>query len=223
MTNLTLTFTVDQETRSPRLMVVSGKLTEAERLEAEGELKQYYQALTQPGHNGQFSFKRCYRGIPTHAVFQVGQLTGPTARSPGLRLEYAPGTADATPAHPSWVTGFLAEMQQLALEGSNAHVVSAEGTGLTFACNELCALAQEHPGLLGPVLLSNYLEMAERTARSQDELRAGLYLLALRGLEKRFDGTLVGSTDEAEPEGVQSPEEPLPWASRLLGWLLRLG
>jgi hypothetical protein len=81
----------------------------------------------------------------------------------------------------AWIDGFYAEMAKLA---SDPAVLRLEAHALQAAVEELQAAAPEHPGALAATLMASYLALSEQLCRGQDQDRAGMYALALRGLSR---------------------------------------
>jgi len=97
----------------------------------------------------------------------------------------------------AWIDGFYAEMAKMA---SDPAVLRLEAHALQAAVEELQAAAPEHPGVLAATLMASYLALSEQLCRGQDQDRAGMYALALRGL-----GRLLPESAADEDAGWRKP------------------
>src|SRR5207237_1101911 len=79
----------------------------------------------------------------------------------------------------SWIDGFYAEVAKLAADSAMQRL---EAHALRAVAEELQSAASHHPAILAATLIGSYLAMSEQLCRGQDQDRAGMYALALRGL-----------------------------------------
>ncbi len=143
----------------------------------------------------------------------VENRTGNGSRQPTLLIRLdppaAPGKTRPGEQDVAWYEGLFAEAGKLAARPVLPHL---EGRALQAVVEELQAFGQENPACLVPLLLGSYLARAEQLYRGQDAARAGIYGLALRGLERLMP--------EAGPSGptVETPSQG--WVNRLVAWAL---
>jgi hypothetical protein len=140
----------------------------------------------------------------------------PPAAAGSAPAEARPGTA--------WSDGLFEEAGKLA---AGSRLPRLEGRALQAAVEELQAFAQENPACLIPLLLGSYLARAEQLYLPGDAQRAGIYGMALRGLERLMPDTDPGASPggKAHPpvrvEGGTGPAES--WINRLVAWALGRG
>lgn len=220
---LILWYETSAQTGTPTLKVHCGQLPfgEEELDELEREVRSRYDRLA----------RGTVSQVKLHGhEFEVKVEPGPNPRQPKLTLRLPqPGVAvsGAAPVW-DWPGGFFHELRQL-LEGDTADALPLHERGsLATALDELAALSKSDSVALSAVLLSSYLATAEQLCREHDTARAGVYVLALRGLGR----LLPASGDKAMFAGERSlpvtwtlsdQSHQVPWLHRFFDWLIGLG
>ncbi len=125
----------------------------------------------------------------------------------------------------SWVDGFYAEMSKLA---SDPTVQRLETHAMQAAIEELQAAVPSKSGMLSATLMARYLALSEQLCRGQDQDRAGIYALALRGLGRSLpEPAAEDTTAWRNPQHAGKTEIPpgvarTHWLWRTLSKIIRL-
>jgi hypothetical protein len=160
-------------------------------------------------------------------TYQVENANPNGSRQPTLIVRPLPaaGTgkprSEPAPATASWSDGLFAEAGKLA---ARPLLPRLEGRALQAAVEELQAFAQENPSCLIPLLLGSYLARAEQLYLPEDVQRAGIYGMALRGLERLMPEAEADGAPgwKLNPPGrIESSTGPAEsWINRLVAWAL---
>jgi hypothetical protein len=192
MKSVTLIYETNPQTGLPALRVLEGSLgaaSDAELRELERELQGRYEQLRRES----FSTIRV-----RSRQYQVENQEPNGSRQPTLLIRPVNGNGSlpagsAGKAPPTnWVDGFYSELTNLS---GNHTLLRLEAYALRAAVEELQTGGPGEPGLLAAMLIAGHLALSEQLCRGQDEARAGMYALALRGLGRVLP-------DEASDDGA---------------------
>jgi hypothetical protein len=215
---LILRYETDAKSGIPTLKVQSGTLPfdDAELSQVERELRPRYERLAR-GSAGSVTLR-------SH-TFSVETQAGPDSRQPTLvlRLERVSPPGVAQTAAPAWPEGFFRELRQLAEAEAEKPLSPLEKGALILVLEELRWLTAEKGVNFGGLLLTAYLATAEQDSRDGDEARAGVYVLALRGLSRilpdRGDASEVPDSQLSNAQVTKQETRRTPRLGRLFGRL----
>lgn len=225
MSTFALIYETNALTGLPSLHVLEGTggaVSEAELRDLDRELQAKYEQLRREPSS-------TIRVRSKHYTVENKDPNG--SRQPTLVIRPVPanGTGLADPngkVHlANWIDGFFAEVAKRVADPA---VQRLEGHALRAVVEELQAAAAEDAGMLAATLMASYLAVAEQLCRGQDQDRAGLYALALRGLGRLLpesaaeDG--VGWRKPSPTERPEIPAEAVPshWLWRTLRRMMGL-
>ena len=143
------------------------------------------------------------------------------SRMPAVLLTDEPPVKTGPHAGSGWLAELLGELDRLTVDAKGAGPDPLERAMLRCVSDELRAMAgQAGPGMVAVLLLGGHLAGAEQMARPTDPERAGVYALALRGLDKLL--TNAGPDDTARPARASGGPAPQGAVGRVLRRLLGL-
>jgi hypothetical protein len=217
---LILVYETDANSGTPTLRVQRGKppFDSAELHELEREVRSRYDRLAR-GAGGRLSLRS--------QRFEVEVERGLNPRQPKLILRLLPAASSGETGEQQigWATGFFEELRQLLDGERDVPLPLHEKGSLATVLDELRSLNEVGGVALSAVLLAGYLATAEQHSRERDAARAGVYVLALRGLSRFLPEPEESSTIFRDGLPLNalaaSGEYRQPtWLGRFFGWFI---
>jgi hypothetical protein len=225
MSQLTMIYETNAHTGLPALRLVegpAGAISNAEVRELERELQARYEELRREPASTVCVRTRQYavENPDPNGSRQPTLIIRPAAANGAVAV-----SSNGKTRPPRWEEGFYGELARMVADPA---IQRLEAHALRAAVEELQGGAAESRGVLAATLMAGYLALSEQVCRGQDQDRAGMYALALRGL-----GRLVPESDGEEGLGwrrssaverteVEADMAKPPWLRRILARIISL-